>query len=93
MSKADTKLFEKIRAAVTLEFVQATRKFGVFNSTHEGHSVIQEEFEELWDEVKANNTTAACEEAIQVAAMAMRFIFDLAPPEMVMRDCLKEANP
>ena len=90
MSKADTILFNKIRAAVTLEFVQATCKFSAFNSTHEGYAVILEELDELWAEVMANNTEAACKEAVQVAAMAMRFIFDLMPSGTVARDLLKE---
>lgn len=47
------------------------------NSGHEGHSVILEELEELWDAVKADRIDHAIEEAIQVGAMAMRFVLDL----------------
>ena len=61
------------------ELERATKKFGPFNSMHEGSAVIREEFEEMWDEVKGNNVEAAIEEAIQVAAMAIRFVLDLHP--------------
>lgn len=62
---------------VTVELLQATKKFGPFNSHHEGYAVILEELDELWDEVKANNHSLAIGEAIQVAAMALRYIIDM----------------
>ena len=52
-------------------------------NAHEGYSVILEEVDELWDEVKLNprknpqrNATMR-KEAIQVAAMAIRFVLDV----------------
>lgn len=45
-----------------------------FNSTHEGFAVLKEEVDEMWDDVKANKKEEAVQEAIQVAAMAIRFI-------------------
>lgn len=49
-----------------------------FNSTHEGFSVLKEEVDELWDEVKANGSKERLRaEAVQVAAMAIRFIKEL----------------
>lgn len=62
---------------VSAELDRATDKFGPFNSTHEGYAVILEEVDELWDEVKSNDPDRAIEEAIQVAAMAIRFVVDL----------------
>jgi len=59
------------------EFHSATKKFGEFASPHEGYAIIKEEVDELWDEVKANNRAAQIEEAIQVGAMAMRFLVDM----------------
>ena len=59
------------------EFMTATAKHSSFASTHEGHAVLREEFEEMWDEIKVNNPKAARKEAVQVAAMAVRFIFDV----------------
>lgn len=54
-------------------------KYPLFNSCHEGYAVILEELDELWDEVKkckhdAKNLKA---EALQVAAMAIKFIISL----------------
>ena len=40
-------------------------------------AVIAEELDELWDEVKANRLDRACAEAIQVAAMGIRFVVDM----------------
>lgn len=60
------------------EFTKATKKHGAFNSAHEGYAVILEEMDELWDEVKKNGSTKRMkEEAIQIAAMAMRFLHDV----------------
>jgi hypothetical protein len=59
------------------EAFAARRKFAPFNSSHEGYAVIAEELDELWDDVKANNIDHAIEEAIQVGAMALRFIADM----------------
>lgn len=64
-------------AEVRAEVIRAIEKFPIFNSSHEGYAVIKEEFDELWDEVKANNKTRAREEAVQVAAMAVRFMTDV----------------
>ena len=72
---------EEVVGLVLEELDRATAKFGAFNSTHEGYAVILEELDELWDEVKANRTDRACAEAVQVAAMAIRFIVDVSGRE------------
>lgn len=64
-------------AAITAEALRARRKFPPFNSSHEGYAVLAEEVDELWDDVKADNVEHAIEEAIQVGAMALRFIADM----------------
>lgn len=70
-----------IASEVKDELLRAMDNFAPFNSAHEGHSVIEEEFDELWDEIKlkqgARDVEAMRKEAIQVAAMAMRFIHDV----------------
>ena len=71
----------KINELVRVELRWATEKFDKFNSPHEGWAIIREEDDELWDEVKANNLYKSCDEAIQVAAMAMRYLFDLMPDD------------
>jgi|SRR6202035_1595363 len=62
---------------VLAELDRATALFGPFHSAHEGYAVMLEEFEELWDEIKANNAINTRKEAIQVAAMALRFLMDV----------------
>lgn len=73
------KTITEILVDVTTELARATKKFGPFNSAHEGYAVIYEELDELFDDVRANDLAAACTEAIQVAAMAIRFVQDLHP--------------
>lgn len=65
------------------ELAVAITKFPGFNSSHEGYAVILEELDELWEHVKANNGRGddARNEAIQVAAMALRYVHDLCGPK------------
>lgn len=64
---------------VHTDLLHAVLKHGPMHSYHEGASVLREEFEELWDEVKQQHPDNAklVEEASHVAAMACRFILDL----------------
>lgn len=61
------------------ELDRAMHKHPPIHSAHEGWSVILEELEELRDHVRsdAGRTPQARREAIQVAAMALRYVFDL----------------
>lgn len=63
------------------EYLKAVKKFGKFNSAHEGFAVLKEEVDELWDEVKKNQDNRSLQnlekEAIQVAAMGFRFLTDV----------------
>lgn len=70
-----------ILTEVGQELAKAEAKHAPMNSAHEGHSVIREEVEELWDHVKADTgySPAARKEAIQIAAMAVRYILNLGP--------------
>ena len=62
---------------VISEYEQATQKFGSFASTHEGYAIILEEVDELWTEIKQNsNKTTMRSEAVQIAAMGLRFMVD-----------------
>lgn len=63
------------------ELYRAMDKFAPFNSAHEGYAVILEEMDELWDAIKNNKLGTEIEqraEAIQVAAMAFRFVMDVS---------------
>lgn len=74
--------------AALAELVRATGKFARFNSPHEGWAVIREELDELWEHVKANTGQSpdAGFEAIQVAAMALRYAYDLCMAELPLPD-------
>lgn len=65
------------------EVVKAMEMHAPMHGPHEGHSVLREEVEELWEHVKADTgrTPEARKEAIQVAAMAVRYIVDLIDKE------------
>lgn len=82
MSKHDKRMakIDKVLALVRTEVERAIQKHkGKFNSPHEGHSVIAEELDELWDEVKADRgrQQSGFYEAIQTAAMGIRYVVDL----------------
>jgi NTP pyrophosphatase (non-canonical NTP hydrolase) len=68
--------------AVVSEFNRASSIYPRFNSVHEGYAVLLEEVEELWDEIKKSpkkrDLNKIREEAVQVAAMALRFLHDCA---------------
>jgi hypothetical protein len=68
-----------VRLALT-EYSRAKVRFGAFNSPHEGYAVILEELDELWEEIKRKPTAegklALRREAVQVAAMGLRFLVD-----------------
>lgn len=70
-------ILEEILQEVKNEVERATKLHGPFASRHEGYAIMKEEVDELWWEVKHGTPEAAREEAIQVAAMAVRFIMDL----------------
>lgn len=74
---------ELLEAAAELE--GATNNWPAFNSAHEGFAVVKEEVDELWDHVKTNqkkrDLVAMRKEAIQVAAMALRFARDVCNEE------------
>ena len=67
------------------ELIDATEMFPPMNSAHEGFAVLKEEVDELWEEVRAKqgarDIAKMRKEAVQVAAMAMRFILDVCDSE------------
>jgi hypothetical protein len=73
----DNAKFKEIMKLVMEEHDKAVEKFGPFNSPHEGWAVIKEELDELWDDVKANRYAGQKNEAAQIAAMAIRYLYDV----------------
>ena len=74
-------------SSIVEEYLRASKKFGAMASAHEGYAVILEELDELWDEIKnqIQDKEAIRAEAIQVGAMALRFLVDvceLEPPHV-----------
>jgi hypothetical protein len=74
---------EIIDSAIWSEFRKASQKFSRFHNAHEGYAVLKEEVDELWDAVKLNQSNPGGagmmqKEAIQVAAMAIRFLHDVS---------------
>lgn len=63
------------------ELARAEDIYPPFHSAHEGYATLLEEVDELWDEVKKSpakrDPVAMRKEAVQVAAMALRFIRDV----------------
>jgi len=70
---------------VMQEYQSAADKFPEFHSAHEGVSVLREEFDELWHEVKIKQGNRDIgklrAEAIQTAAMALRFLIEICNDE------------
>jgi len=62
------------------EVLRAIDRFPAMNSPHEGKAVIEEELDELWEHCRANTgrSPEAITEAIQIAAMAVRYVLDLS---------------
>jgi hypothetical protein len=70
--------------AVARELDRAISKHSNFNSAHEGYAVILEELDELWEHVRRRREERDRgdmeKEAIQIAAMAVRFAVDICTP-------------
>lgn len=81
MNAQDHRTVERqiVLAEVLTEAMKACDKWPPFNSVHEGYAVILEELDELWEESKKKipNKENLRKEAIQVAAMAVRFAAEL----------------
>lgn len=63
------------------EYDRAVSDYGSFRSAHEGYAILLEEMDELkaevWKKPKIRSKKQMRKEAIQVAAMAIRFIVDI----------------
>ncbi len=67
------------------EASKAMEIWPAFNSAHEGFSILKEEVDELWEHVRTNQKKRDLEamktEALQVAAMALRFATEVCNEE------------
>lgn len=76
-----TPTIQEILGSIRAEVITAEERWPSFVNAHEGYAVLLEEVEELWAHVKTNQAKRDPEEmrkeAIQVAAMAVRFIRDV----------------
>lgn len=70
---------QEIAMEIAAEVARAERKHAPLNSPHEAWSVIYEELEELREHVRADTgrSADARKEAIQVAAMGLRYVLNL----------------
>lgn len=73
-------------ADVERELREAVKCYGPMASAHEGYAVLLEEVDELkaevWKSPRKRDYAAMHAEAIQVAAMALRFMVDVTMPEV-----------
>ncbi|HBE44253.1 MAG TPA: hypothetical protein DDW17_02060 [Deltaproteobacteria bacterium] len=72
---------ESALALIAREYDRAAETNGTFHSAHEGYAVILEELDELkaevWRKASKRDTEKMKKEAVQVGAMALRFIVDV----------------
>lgn len=76
---------DTVLASIKAELAEVMVKWPPMNSAHEGYGVLLEEVDELWDHVKTKqknrDLTAMKKEAVQVAAMAIRFAIEVCNEE------------
>lgn len=73
---------------VAMEYTRAISLHGHFHSLHDGYGVMAEEFDEFWDEIKARHPDRSKlkEEAIQLAAMCLKFVDDFCTDEQIANE-------
>lgn len=78
-----TDLITRLALKVAAEVRRAEHKHHPLNSPHEAWSVIYEELEELREHVRADTgrSAEARKEAIQTAAMGLRYVLNLIPED------------
>ena len=84
MTEIDIEKAANLSEEIYEEFLKASSKFPAFVSEHEGYAILLEEVDELWDAIKLNQKrperhNQCRKECIQVAAMALRFLYDRVP--------------
>ena len=81
MKKPPPSFLSGILQEIGAEFTKACLDHGSFNSPNEGYAVVLEKLDELWEEVrkkKADRDPGQMKlDAVQIAAMAIRFVNDI----------------
>ena len=57
MKELDYDKLNKIIFEIQEEFIKSTMNFPKFNSPHEGYAILLEEVDELWENIKLNQST------------------------------------
>lgn len=80
---------DRALAQLRTELLKAMKKHPPMATAHHGYAVILEELDELWDHVKADTgqTEEARKEAMQIAAMGLRYSLDVAPESWPCAAC------
>ncbi len=88
---------DKVISDVRKELITAIETHSLFTSPHHGYAIILEELDELWDEVKKKRSKRDVKnmraEAVQVAAMAMKFIMSMDADWKPAPEIGKSENP
>lgn len=92
---------DKVVSDVVKELQSAIETHSLFTSAHQAYAIILEELDELWDEIKKKKSMRDVKnmraEAVQVAAMAMKFIMSMengwdSEPKIVSENPYKGAE-
>lgn len=83
-----TARIERAMGEVLDELSAVDRRFPPYSCAHHGYAIILEELDELWDEIRKNQSGRSIAnlraEAMQVASTALRFMVDITDnPEKV----------
>lgn len=76
LSKKELRAVDGALGEIRAELIKAYEKHGGLRSAHEGASVIREEHDEFWEEVRADNIPFARKECVHLGAMALKFLVD-----------------
>ena len=67
--------YDKAKNLILFEYTRAERKYSPITSSHEGYSLINEQLDKLWVDVKAGRyPDGLSDSAKKVGAMALRFL-------------------
>lgn len=80
---------DEVLSLVKEELLKAYAKHRGYPSGHYMWAVLAEELEEIWEHVRADTwmTPEARKEAIQLAAMGVRYVLDVAPLRPLCAAC------